>query len=294
MASLTLVRCSPTPPSVEPSPSVSPRPQQTTVVTPSPATIGREVQPDTPLERRVLYYPNNKNYGERPEGVEEVKLSTEDGLSLSAWYLPPIGQAPLILYFHGNGGNLTSLSRLFALFKKANLGALAVDYRGFGSSEGEPSEEGLYKDAEAAYTWALEKVPSSRLLIHGRSLGGGPATYLAHRKDAAGLILESTFTSAKEVARHSHGDSGAQLIEAFDSYSRVPDIKTRVLILHGDQDRTIPSFMATELHQACANSTLWIVKGANHNTLIATMGEERYGQALGDFFRQTNFEAPQE
>ena len=251
--------------------------------TPTPQTPFT-VSPDTLLERRVLYYPNKKSYGSRPSGVETLELLTADGLTLKAWHLPNESATTILVYFHGNGGNLTSLVSQFHAFKKLEVEVLAIDYRGFGDSQGDPSEEGLYLDALAAFDKAKELSPNKKVVLYGRSLGGGVASYVATQRPADGLILESTFTSAKEVARFSHGERGAEAIDAFDSLSRLADYQGPTLIFHGTQDKTIPSRMSQQLHKAIPNSKLWLVEGATHNDL-RKIAKDEYFTRLRQFLK---------
>jgi fermentation-respiration switch protein FrsA (DUF1100 family) len=240
----------------------------TPTVMPSPG-------PDTALERRVFYYPDNEVRGAVPTGVETVKFETSDGIELVAWYLPPPDRAPLVVYFHGNGGNLSSLGSVVADYEEAGCGLLAVDYRGFGDSQGEPSEEGLYLDGLATYDFARKNHPERPIILHGRSLGGGVASFVATERECKKLILESTFTSTKELARHSHGDKAARLIDGFDTLARADAIEGPVLLVHGTSDETVPFFMGQDLLNALGSkATLWEVKGAGHNTVRRTAGDE--------------------
>lgn len=261
-------------------------------VTPSPTPIPdvqpqKGPRPDNPVEQRALYFPNKKVYGQTPDSVEIVTLKTQDGLALEAWYLAPPKDGYLLLYFHGNGGNLTGLSRLFKIFEEAGLGVLAVDYRGFGNSDGAPSEEGLYLDGLAAYDYALTRHDVSRLVIHGRSLGGGVASYVAQKKPCLAVVLESTFTSAQDVAAQSHGEKARTVISAFDTLSRMKDITVPVLILHGTEDQVIPSSMSEKLHEATPNSTLWMIEGANHGSVGRTVGPQVYCEKILEFLKSS-------
>jgi uncharacterized protein len=254
-----------------------------TSATPTPSTTLQPAPSDTALERRVLYYPNTTVYGPVPTGIEVVNINTKDGMTLEAWYAPPPESHPFILYFHGNGGNITSLGEQMKLFIELGVGALAIDYRGFGNSTGDPSEEGLYLDGLAAYDFARSRVSPDRIVIYGRSLGGGVATYVAQHRPCSHLVLESTFTSAKEVARFSHGEKGAALVDAFPNQARVDTIGIPVLLVHGMDDKTIPSRMAEELHAGFTNSELWLVKGATHNNLRKVAGTEIIIERLRQF-----------
>ncbi len=231
--------------------------------------------PDTALERKVFYYPDNEIRGQRPEGVEEVQIDTADGLKLVGWQLSPSDHAVTGIYFHGNGGNISSLGGVVEDYKGAGLGLVIVDYRGFGESEGEPSEEGLYLDGLATFDYVHRTFPEHPILIHGRSLGGGVASYVAEHREGCGLILESSFTSTTEVARFSHGDKGAGMVDGFDTLSRMKSIVEPVWSLHGKEDDTIPFFMSEELQAAAGMPKgLWALDDAGHNNARSVAGEE--------------------
>ncbi len=200
-------------------------------------------------------------------------MRSADGLELNAWHVRPAADGYLLLYFHGNGGNLSSLGAQFEAFQEAGAGVLAVDYRGFGKSQGVPSEAGLYLDSEALYDKALELgYKPERIVIYGRSLGGGVATYLASRRAAAGMVLESTFTSVEDVARRSHGAAAARLVFGFPSLERMAALTLPVLVMHGTVDDLIPPDMASALAKAGARTELWMVEGAHHNNLRHVAG----------------------
>ncbi len=246
-------------------------------ITARPETGGRTVAgpsatataaPDTPLERSVFYFPSKKRYADVPAGVDSLTLTTPDGLRLQAWYLAPPDGRPLVLYFHGNGGNLTGAGEIFEALRQLDLGVLAVDYRGYGESQGEPSEQGLYLDALTTYDEAVRRgFKPEQIILYGHSLGGGVATYLAQERPCAGLILTATFTSTTDVARHRKGETAARQIDGYDNLSRVKHLRIPVFILHGDKDETIPFEMGQALHEACTDSTFWRVEGAGHNDL---------------------------
>lgn len=252
---------------------------------PSPVTEIPVPLMDNAVKTRALYYPSAEIYGDLPEGFKELTLRSADGLDLDAWYCPPPSEGFLLLYFHGNGGNLSSLGEQFEAFREAGAGVLAVDYRGFGKSQGAPSEAGLYLDSEAVYAKALELgYEPGRIVIYGRSLGGGVATYLASSRQAAGLILESTFTSVDEVARRSHGSVASKLVSGFPSLKRMAALTLPVLVIHGTRDDLIPPDMGRSLAEAGTKAELWMVKGAHHNNLRHVAGAD-YVPRLVEFLR---------
>ena len=258
----------------------SPTSQQET----SPGSGQASIPSDSATKRKALYFPNTKIYGERPSGTIEIDVPTADGLELKAWHRrPPSQDGWLILYFHGNGGNLTALGEQLKVFEKLEVGYLAVDYRGFGQSQGEPSEAGLYLDAEATYQQALKmRYAPEQIIIFGRSLGGGVATHLAAKEPAAGLILESTFTSVHDVAKRTHGAVAATLVNGFPSLDRMPEIAMPTLVIHGDKDTIIPPDMASTLAKANPKAEVWMVQGADHNTVRKVAGPE-YSERIATF-----------
>ena len=176
---------------------------------------------------------------------------------MNAWYVPASPGRPTVLYFHGNGGSLSTMDRTLAEFKRADFGALLLDYRGYGLSGGKPSEPGLYRDGLAAYDYCRSLgIPVSRLIVHGQSLGGGVASYVASQRACAALVLESTFTSFPAVAAKVCGGGlpGRLAFLAvhtqFPSKVRLASVQAPVLVIHGEQDELIPCAMGRALYAA--------------------------------------------
>ena len=227
-------------------------------------------------------------------GLRDCYFEASDGVRLNAWWMPAAAGRPTVLYFHGNGGSLSTMDRALGHLRKADFGALVLDYRGYGLSAGRPSEPGLYRDGLAAYDYLRKQgVPADRLLIQGQSLGGGVATYVAENRACAGLILESTFTSFPAVAaRVCGGGIPGRLAylavhTQFPSKQRLAKIRVPVLVIHGLQDELIPCSMGKALHAALpkGQGELWLVPGAGHNNLRVTAGPE-YSRRLARFWSQ--------
>lgn len=240
-------------------------------------------------EQGLIYHPHRGAVDPKATGLplEDLSFTASDGVRLNAWWLPAPAGAPTVLYFHGNGGNLSGLSYTFHQFRQAGFGALAVDYRGYGRSEGYPSEQGLYKDARAAYEECLRRgVQPSQLLIHGQSLGGAVAVQLASEKPCAGLILESTFSSARAIAKRLYGQTAAALmVTRYDTQSTVKSVKCPLLVIHGTADDFIPPSMGKAIYRAANRPKwLWLVPEANHNTVRVTAGSE-FPERLVEFWR---------
>jgi hypothetical protein len=236
------------------------------------------------FENRFIYFPSRYPEGswERarrgPVPIEDVWLAASDGVRLHAWFVRGAAPTVTILFFHGNAGNVSD--RLDWLIEVAGLPAdvLALDYRGYGRSEGRPSEAGLYQDAEAAYRWLTEerRVPPARLVLYGKSLGGGPACELAARRPARALILQSTFTNVPDMARVALPFMPRALVRTrFDNLAKVARITVPTLIVHSRDDEMIPFAMAERLHGAAAGpKRLAAFRGAGHNELIPLQGKK--------------------
>ncbi len=177
-------------------------------------------------------------------GLGAVTLETADGERLAAWSVPASEGRPSILYFHGNGGNLERPGRLarFRALTAAGYGLLAVSYRGYGGSTGTPSEDGLARDAEAAYAALAARVPPENIVLYGESLGTGVAIRLATERPVAALVLEAPYLSTRAVAelRYPFAPVGALMKDQFRSDLRIVRVSAPVLVLHGERDAVVP------------------------------------------------------
>lgn len=225
-------------------------------------------------------------------GARDCYFTASDGVRLNAWYLPAPPGGPTVLYFHGNGGSLSTMDRTLEQLKFAGFGALLLDYRGYGLSAGRPSEPGLYRDGLAAYDYCRQLgVAPELLMIHGQSLGGGVATYVASQRACRGLILESTFTSFPAIASKVCGGgipgrlAYLAVHTQYPSKQRLAGLKIPVLVIHGSQDELIPCAMGKALYAAACPTArrLWVVDGAGHNNLRVMAGVE-YARQLGLFW----------
>jgi fermentation-respiration switch protein FrsA (DUF1100 family) len=201
---------------------------------------------------------------------------------LHAWWVPSANARVSTLLLHGNAGNLTHRAPYMLLLKAAGSSVLALDYRGYGRSDGRPSEKGLYADADAAYEHLKSR--GSPIVIHGESLGSAVAVELACRRPCAGLVLEAPFTSARDVAATVLPGIGPLLVSGFDSKQRIARLRTPLLVLHGDRDEVIPFRLGRALFDAAPEpKTFWTVRGAGHNDLVDAAGLE-YRDRLRRFY----------
>ena len=204
----------------------------------------------------------------------DLSLEAKDGVRLHAWHVQVTQPRGLVLYLHGNGGNIEDRLPAAAAFAREQLDTMLLDYRGYGRSEGTPWEEGLYLDALAAFSWAVRR--ELPMVIYGESLGGAVAVELAYRRSATALALQSTFTSLADMADRVLPVVGRLIIsQRFDSAQKFPWIRTPVLIIHGTADDLVPQSMGARLYQlAQTQREFLVVPEAGHNDLTARAGPE--------------------
>ena len=215
-------------------------------------------------------------------GAEDVWLSARDGTKVNAWWLHAEGSHLATLFLHGNAGNLGHRAEHIAEIAAAGSDVLIIDYRGYGRSQGHPSERGLAMDADAAYDFVAAK--GKPIVLHGESLGSAVAVELATRRHAAGLVLESPFTSLRAEANTVLPIIGPLVVWGFDSKSRIAHVHVPLLVIHGDHDQTVPYRLGRELYDAAPGpKTLWTVPGGDHNDLLPVAGPE-YRERLRRFY----------
>ena len=263
-----------------------------------------------------LVFMPSKDVLETPKTVglnfEDIQLTARDNVNLGAWFVPAkdndsIGKG-VILFCHGNGGNIGSRVSYLPIFRELGLATFLFDYRGYGKSEGQPSEEGTYADVEAAWQYLTQqrKIPPQKIIIYGESLGGAIASYMAQniaqnssqniaqknvqqeiKNTAGGLILASTFTSISDRASELYPFLPIRWISrfSFNSIDRLPTIKIPVLIIHSTDDEIIPFSHGDRNFQA-ANEPKRLIKlsGDHNNGFLDSL--EIYRTALNEFIQR--------
>ena len=227
------------------------------------------------LQRSLMYHPAQDLPTPEAAGAPEmsgVRLKTDDGLELVAWYKPAAEKnGPEIIYFHGNGGHIGHRAAKLKTFTDAGYGLLLVSYRGYGGNPGTPSEEGLFADGRAAYDFLVSRgVAAKRIAVIGESLGSGVAVYVASEREVALVMLEAPFTSAADVGQKAYPIFPVTLLikDRFDSLSRIRSIDAPLLIVHGESDRVVPISFGRRLFDAAAEpKEAHFLADALHNDL---------------------------
>jgi fermentation-respiration switch protein FrsA (DUF1100 family) len=222
--------------------------------------------------------------------VEEVWLTAADGVRVHGWWATPRrDDAPVILYLHGNSGNITHRAGRLEYIGRLGWGFLIIDYRGYGRSEGRPSEQGLYRDADAAWAYATGErgIAPERMAIFGVSLGTGVACELATRVEAGHVLLEAPFESISAMARKIFVlPIGFLLSTRFDNVGKVARIKSPLMVLHGDRDEVIPIKQGMAVYEAANHpKEFYHVPGGGHIDLPQVGGEE-YVRRVSKFLGQ--------
>ncbi len=229
------------------------------------------------LENSLIYHPTRYPAGEwnqRSLPFEDAWFHAADGTRLHGWYVPHKNPRAIILYCHGNAGNLTHRQPILEILnRRVGVSVLIFDYRGYGRSEGKPNEAGILADARAARRWLAEreKIAESQIVLLGESLGGGVAVDLAARDGARALVLENTFSSLPDVAAYYYPWLPVHwaMRTRLDSAAKIADYHGPTLQVHGDADTIVPLRFAQRLYAAANQPKKFIIcPGHDHNDLL--------------------------
>lgn len=224
------------------------------------------------FQDRLVYFPVRElaaTPGALGLEYEDVRLTTEDNVRLHGWFVPAPEARATVLLLHGNGGNISHRLERVALFHRLGLAVLLVDYRGYGASEGRTHEPGTYRDALAAWhylTGARGLAPGS-IVIHGESLGGAIAAWLAARTDPGALVLESSFTSAVELGAEVYPWLPVRLLarHRYPTASYLARVRAPVLVIHSRGDDIVPFGHGEALHAAAPGPKGFLEIRGDHN-----------------------------
>ena len=200
---------------------------------------------------------------------EALKIKLADQTKIAGWYLPHPEADKTVLFFHGNGGNISHRGDSIYIFHKLKLNVLIIDYPGYGDSDGSPSESGLYQSADAAWQYLIsdKKVNPEKIIIFGRSMGGAVAVDLASRVKAGGLILESTFSSVRDFVDIAFPilSNFLYLRYSFDSLAKIAKVNYPVLMIHSPDDAVIPFELGVKLFQGVTSKKDFLQIKGGHN-----------------------------
>ena len=207
------------------------------------------------FQRNLMYHPDENNYsGDNLEvNIEKVTIKTTDNINLLGWFHNKnLKSYKTIVYFHGNAGTLENRVHKLNHFKDMNVNFLIIAWRGFSGNKGRPSEEGLYTDGASAINWLKEKgLKEEEIIIYGESLGTGVTIEIAQNKNFAGVILESPFTSMIAAAKSKYPIFPIKLLlkDKYESDKKIKNIKSPILIMHGEVDKIVPFWMGKKLYE---------------------------------------------
>lgn len=241
------------------------------------------------LQSKLTYHPQ-KELIATPQSIglsyQEANFHTEDNLKLHGWFVTANPSAPTILYAHGNAGNISGRLQSIQLLNSLGCNVFIFDYRGYGRSEGKPSEEGTYRDISAAWSYLVnqKKMNNDDIVIMGRSLGGAVAAWLAARKDPAAAVIESTFTSAADLGADLYPWLPVRWLLTYEYKTKeyVQQINAPLFMAHSRDDRVVPFHHGQELYAVANEPKTFVELKGSHGSGFWESGEV-YSTALLDF-----------
>ncbi len=241
------------------------------------------------LQKGYIYHPQTEIVLKPTDAglrYEEVFFKTRDNLELNGWFIPAQDARGSLLFCHGNAGNISHRITMIEMFNKLKLDVFIFDYRGYGRSEGKPSEEGLYQDALAAYQYLRQREDINRdaIIIYGKSLGANIAIDLASEVKAAALIAESGFTSAYEMARRIFPYLPVRwlITVKYDAINKIKKIPIPKLIIHSKDDEIVPFRFGRRLFEAASPPKEFYSMHGTHNEAALTF-KDNYLRAIDSF-----------
>jgi len=241
------------------------------------------------FQSRYVYYPERvllADPGSIGLDFETVRFETADGVKLSGWFIPSDSAKGVILFCHGNAGNLSHRLESIQIFHRLGLDVFIFDYRGYGESEGKPTEHGTYEDAKAAWRYLIETrhVIPSRIIVFGRSLGGAIASWLAQSQTPGALVLESTFTSLGDIAATLYPYLPVRLLLRFEynTAEYLGRVNCPVLIVHSHDDEIMPFDHGRQLFDMAREPKRFLEISGTHNEGFITSGRQ-YEEGLSTF-----------
>lgn len=221
-------------------------------------------------------------------GFENISLSTPDDKRIHGWFIPYDSAKATVLFFHGNGGNISHRLEKILILRQAAVNICIIDYRGYGNSTGKPSEGALYRDARLVYTYLCNEraIDAEHIILYGESLGAAVAIDLAKDVPVKGLIVEGGFSSGKDLGRHFYPFVPPPLLpNIFDSVTKIRTVTVAKLFIHARHDEVVPFKFAKKLYVAAPEPKQFIESSGGHNDTHVTSSQQ-YRQAIFDFIRR--------
>lgn len=245
-------------------------------------------------QSRLIYFPVREivvTPNQIGLSYEEVSFKTQEKVKLSGWYIPASPSRGVILFCHGNAGNISHCIESIEIFHSLGFSTFIFDYRGYGLSNGRPSEQGTYRDTKAAMDYLVreKELTPSEIIIFGQSLGGAVAVWLASRHTPKALILESTFTSVPDMAAALYSFLPARLLCRYDynALAAIRDVSCPVLIVHSPEDEIVPFSQGRQLFDAANQPKVFLEVSGGHNEGFLTSGQT-YVQGLNAFLESVD------
>ncbi len=241
----------------------------------------------------LIYYPTREHVAHpRQLGLdyEPVSFRSEDGLALSGWYVPAASERAVVLFLHGNAGNISHRLPSLQIFNHLGLSTLIFDYRGYGKSEGRPDEAGTYRDAQAAWRYLVETrgLDPRRIVFFGRSLGAAVASHLATSRSPRALIIESAFTSVPDLGAKFYPFMPVQWLSRFNYSTRdhLARIDSPLLVIHSRHDEIVPFEHGRLLFEMARPPKQFLELQGGHNDAFLVSGR-LYVEGLNRFLSGT-------
>lgn len=244
------------------------------------------------MQSRLLYYPTVPSRGLTAEpsdiglDYESVIISTSDNIKIHGWFVPARPERATLLFLHGNAGNISHRLDSLRIFNQLGFSTFIIDYRGYGQSQGKISEQGTYRDAEAAWNYLTQarRIPRQQIIVFGRSLGGAIAAHVAGRFIPGILILESSFTSVPDMAARLYPLVPARLLSRFqyDARKMLESVTSPVLIIHSPDDDIIPFENGQLLFESARTPKEMLKIRGDHNSGFLVSGS-LYTEGISSF-----------
>lgn len=241
------------------------------------------------IERNSIYFPM-RDMHTTPQQLgldyEDIYFTTSDNKTLNGWYIPNKDARFTVIFCHGNAGNISHRIEKIAILHRLGLGIFIFDYRGYGKSQGRPSEQGLYKDASGAYNYLKERnISKDNIILYGESIGASVAIDLASREKVKAIITEEAFPSIKDMAKIAYPFLPHFIFRSrFNSLSKIKEITCDKLIIHSVDDEIVPFYLGEKLYKEASPPKKFLKIRGSHNTAFLEE-KEKFSEGIKLFLK---------